>query len=248
MHYLRNASIIRRVGLSALVVAALAFPPAAMGAGIIDFDQSTPINQTGVISYNGGGIGVGTISGVGILFDTIKGVGTPFNNGEQLSCAACTLNFTSGVVTSITNIAGNTFITFGAGGSMSMTAVGGVAANAGTPAHPGSGAGTVLATGSWTQMTLTIFSNGLFNVSGFGLDNKETNLVEYFYGLGSNNPPLQFNSSTTEFGGTGVLGPGGSFTSTGLTLADFANTVPEPGTTALLMLGLSFVAARRRKS
>lgn len=244
MGFTRKSPLFMRVLLSALAAAFLAVTPQAKAAATLDFDQSAiPVN--GTIIFDGGGVGAGTVTGSGIRFNLLTGFDTPFNDTAPLPCDGCLLSFTTGTLTSV---AGGTY-SFGPGGTVLM--IGTIAPAAGVPPHGGT-FGPIVTSGSFSFATLSI-TGTTFTFSGQGTDAKDTETVEYYFGPGSNVPPLDFTYSTTELGGTGVFGAGGSFTcadpvgtpSGCLTLADFSNTIPEPGTMLLMLLGLGGLAIRR---
>jgi hypothetical protein len=247
MNVTRKSPRSAKAVLSALAAIAVAGVQ-PVSAAIINFDQNV-IPVQGTISFDGGGIGLGTVTASGIMFDRILSSDTPLNDGSPLICVGCTLTFTTGVLSQITPVAGGTQYTFGAGGSVTLT--GQILAAPGVPAaYPGT-IGDILVTGTgiFSFARLTINDDGTFFFAGRGTDEKITPLVEYY--IGPNDPPLQFTHSNTELGGTGLVGAGGSFTCADpgaggcLTLADFSNTVPEPATTLLVLLGLGGLVVRR---
>jgi hypothetical protein len=245
MNVTRKSPRFAKAVLSALAAMALA-GASSVEAALINFDQNV-IPVQGTISFDGGGIGSGTVSASGIRFDRILGSDTPNNDGSPLICVGCALTFQTGTLTSVVVVGPQTIYTFGAGGFINLT--GQILAAPGAPPYPGT-IGDILVTGSgsFDFATLTIVG-GTFTFSGQGPDHKITPLVEYY--IGPNVPPLDFTHSNTELGGTGVFGPGGSFTCSDpgpggcLTLADFSNTVPEPATALLVLLGLGGLVVRR---
>jgi hypothetical protein len=257
MRSTRNKAFFVRVLFSALAAAILSFAPPT-DAAVIDFDQAK-IPVSGTLSFDGGGIGVGTVTASAIAFDRIIGHNTPFNNESSLDCTTCTLSFTTGTLASesvvVVPLVGTLgFYVFGPGGSVSLD--GEVEADAGgVPPHPGTTGNIV--SGEFMSALLTVnLTTGGFNFSSINgiTDTKDTALVEYYLGLGSNDPVLIFNGSTTELGGTGAFGAApvcldvvDCFSSTGLELADFNNEIPESGTGFLLFLGVSALMARRRR-
>ena len=247
MHSTRNKPFYLGV-LSALATLVLAFPSLSDAAALIDFDQAA-IPVSGTLSFDGGGVGVGTVTASAIAFDRIIGHDTAFNNESPLACLSCTLSFHTGTLTSIGVAGPITTYNFGGGGT--VTLIGGVFPDpGGIPPHPGSPLGTVLATGVFTSASLVVGPGNTYTfLSNHGItDTKDTALVEYYYGIGFNTPPRLFHANTTELGGAGVFGPGGGFTSTTMQLADFNNElVPEPGTGLFLLLGVSALMARSRR-
>ena len=222
MHSTRTTPFLSNIFLAAVATAALAFA-ASSEAAVIDFDQAEGQVPTGTIVFNGT-----TVTGSAITFGRILGDNTPFNDGSELTCTACTLSFTTGLLAGSGEVFGVTTYVFGAGGTVSLD--GQVQADAGgVPPHPGT-IGNI-ATGSFRSAALVVGPGNVFTfLSNKGItDTKDTALVEYFFGIGANVPPLSFTGSTTELGGTGTFGALGSFTSTNLTLADFANEIPETG-------------------
>ena len=205
---------------------ALAIATSAEAVPQLKFDD--PITPGGTIAYNGT---LGTpITGTAIQFQSIQGIDTPLNAGVTLTCVGCLLTFTTGGVTS----EGPTVWTASGGGSLSITgAVPGV----------GLGAGSTLATGSFSGTNPTVIASGTSGTfTAGGLDIKNTTLTNFF-GLGAN-----FSFLSTEIAlGTTTIGANGSFTATA-TNSDFNNTsaaVPTPSTLLLLLSGVPGLVALR---
>ena len=79
--------------------------------------------------------------------------------------------------------------------------------------------------------------NAIFAFNGFGQDIKAPALVEFFYGIPQDtNPPPIFNFSNTELTGFGTVDD-----------ADIKNALPEPGSSLLVVLGLSGLAMFSRR-
>jgi hypothetical protein len=265
MYSTRTWLIALRILLTTLALGVWIASPAR--AGIIDFDQED-IAVAGTLTFNGGGLGVGTVTASGIAFDRIIGHDTPFNNESSLTCTACTLSFTTGTLLSETVVViplvGTVgFYAFGPSGPASVSMDGEIESDlGGTPDYDGTGVSGNIATGSFTSAFLTVnFTTGGFNFSSINgiTDTKVDELVRY-YVLGTEGPLdepiplLVFSGSTTELGGTGTFGsaPGcldaaDCFSSTSLELADFNNEIPEPGAGFLMLLGVSALMARRRR-
>lgn len=235
--YNRNkSSIVKRVLFSALVIGALALPPMTYAAEI-NFDQFG-VNPVGTLTFDGT-----KVTGVGFNVNSLAGFNTPFNPGATLNCLSCILSFETGALSAGTPPGGP--YTFAAGGTFVL--VGDIPPAAGAPPHPGNGAVVVLASGTFTEASLSIIGSNTFVFGGVGDDTKDKLLVEYFMGIGSNTPTLIWEGSTTALGGTGIIDPvTGVFTSTNILLSDFANVVPEPGTMLLMLFGLGSLAIRRR--
>ncbi|NEQ71619.1 MAG: PEP-CTERM sorting domain-containing protein [Okeania sp. SIO2C9] len=83
----------------------------AANAAVIQFDDETI--SGGTISYDGEG---GSLVGTDFLLDMVMGIDTNANDGAELVCDSCVLNFETGA-----NISEDGFYTFGSGGSVSIT-------------------------------------------------------------------------------------------------------------------------------
>jgi len=221
--------------LSGLVVLALGlalsfFPALAQAAPVLDFGIVAP--TTGTISYAGG---ASPLVGSGIEVDNITGIGTPSNNGVTVTCVSCTLNFTTGNLTSSTATTWN----FGGGGSITIT--GGVdLIPGGAPEIP---VGTTLLSGSFDGASVTK-TNNTFRIAGASfVDTKDEDLLD-FYGAPNTLWRGGFNISFLANGS-----PPNSFTSTTVLSGDVANTepIPEPASLVLLGSGLFSLGAYARK-
>ena len=219
----------------------------------IKFDQD---NIAGTLSYDAT---AGTVKGTDIVFEFIQGSGgTPQNDGSdrKLSCSTCRLNFEVSVLPDD----GSGFMKLNPGGGVNTialtgTILGNVAGlNPNEPAFNGgiNYSGTIL---SGQFIDRGINTDGLqvagsqLNFQAGGLDAKVDPLIEYFFGT----TDVEFRFFNTDFQGQGasVTKVGGLVqTATGASLdnADLNNfPIPEPGTSLLLLLGMSAIAARRRR-
>ncbi len=202
-------------------------------AATLTFDQ---VDNFGTVSYDGAG---GALVGSGINFESILGTGTTLNDGVLIDCFGCRLDFTSGP--NIQEAGGD--YKWAGGGTFTITG-GSVAA--------GIVPGTVLVSGQFSEVQATL-AGSLLLVTGFGQDIKDQALLDFY--LGVDNPiNFTFVDSSINVGGV-TVGPGTAFSATlgtqgGINLgnADFVNTVPGPGSVSLLLLGLSGLAAFRRRA
>lgn len=208
---------------------------------------------TNRISYAGAG---GPLIGTGIQIGSVQGVDTPANSFVSGVCglaggSRCSLSFTTGSLVSYNN-ALNQYI-FNPGGSITMTAPGGIQLiPGGAPEVP---AGAIVLQGSFaSQVVIDDNLVGSFNFApaAFG-DRKHPALVNFYY-PGLPNPATQPFNGSVGFNFTGPVGVGinGPFVSTAVLAAgsSLENVVPEPGTYALFgtvgaFLGLGLWRRRR---
>lgn len=204
---------------------------------MLDFNISAHSPNVGSIKYTTVG---GALTGIGVKPDNVTGLNTPLNNGATGVCVGCTLNFTTGALTSTT---GSQWF-FGGGGSIVLK--GGIDFDGGGLGGPNDvAAGTTLLNGTFTIADVEALGP-TFKVSiAVFSDVKDPTLLA-FYGLPSNIPyDGNFNIS---FMATGS--PPGTFASTQVLSGDVVNSpTPEPGSMILLGSGLAGFAylARRRK-
>ncbi len=214
-------------GLIGVIAAACLLTAVPMEGANLIFDQ---INNDGTLSYDGLG---GALVGTDIVFESIRGVGT--DNDTTIDCDGCLLNFRTG--SNIGDVGGvYTFSHFGS----SFTLVGGSILGG----IPG---GTTLLEGRFTRtVNVTVFGESVLIMTGSGEDEKDPDLIDFFFDGAPEN--FIFVDSVIQISGI-TVGPGTAF-SADLAEggnADLINSVPAPGTTALFLLGLSGLAAYRRR-
>ena len=203
-------------------------PLLAQAAPILDFGIIAP--TSGTISYAGG---TSPLVGSEISVDNVVGLGTPLNAGIAQACVDCFLNFTTGNFIS----SDPTTLTFGAGGSISLT--GAIPSLSIDP-------GTTLLNGFFSTNPI-VMSLGEFKLAGGGFADTKNQTLTNFFGL----PNGSFTGSFhVLFEAASGIPPSG-FASTGVVSGGVANSpvpgTPEPGTLLLIGSGLVGIGVGTRR-
>lgn len=203
---------------------------APASAGTIDFNILLP--PSGLIFYDGSG---GPLTGSNIGVDTVRGTGTPDNAGTY-ACIGCRLDFQTGNF-----LTGNsTGWIFGGANPTSFISVSGMIDTDGDSV----GDLPLLMVGDFIgpQLVVDLFTVGPFDAGltvGIFVDVKNPALTDFF-GM-----PSSPYVGGLALGWIGFADPPGAILARA-TRGVVRNTVPEPSTSVLLVLGLAGLGAPRR--
>ena len=221
-----------------VVAAAMALIASPAEPGHINIDNGGIAALPGLLTYDGEG---GSAVGSGIQFIQITGVDTPFHATETLICQGCFLDFATGGNTQ----EGPNFWTFAGGGFFVLR--GEILADGGD--FDGFSGEILRGRFNNNPPNLALGTQkAIFAFNGFGQDIKAAPLVEFFYGIPQDtDPPPIFNFTNTEITGTGIVDPNTQGFIVEVDNADIKNSLPEPGSSLLVLLGLSGLAMFSRR-
>jgi len=228
-----------------LFIATLAFllvPGMALADSVPILDFTVAPSSQASISYDGQG---GALVGQGISIVSVQGVNTPLNSGVVVPIEGGVLNFMTGALTGTTP---NTW-SFGGGENSFISITGWSDLSCGYECDDGldvAQAPPWLLWGKFGDATVMTFGS-TFRIAGASFWDYKCWELLAFYGLEEYAwQPLAGNFNISFSVSRNPLPPGG-FESTEVLSGDVVNTVPEPGTLALLGTGLLSLAGLVRR-
>jgi hypothetical protein len=234
--------------LSGVVATTAMAVGSAHAAPLFNYDQGQGLSPGGTVVFDGT-----RLVGANIGFDLMNAAGTSSDGVFHCSTAdgsvtlgttRCRLSFTTGNLVSVTPSGPNTnTYVFGPGGEITLTGY----LSTATPGNTAPIIGTtpLVVSGSFDAYTITLQAppsgvGGTGVGAGLGFDFKDPMMLAYF-GLAADTE-FRFTTSQLAIGSCSATAAG--FTCN-VNNADFQNTVPEPGTLALLGLGLLAIGLLR---
>ncbi|MDN5940808.1 MAG: hypothetical protein L0H94_02905 [Nitrospira sp.] len=197
----------------------------------LDFSINAP--SPGSISSAGGGA---PLIGSNIEVDKMIGLSTPANAGIEGICLSCTLNFTTG---GLTSSGGGTW-NFGAGGTVTITG------GAQLPGAPNIALGSTLLSGTFNSAAVQDLGFQQFMISfGTFFDSKHPDLLAYYSLI----PGTPFEGAFSLLFNSPDPAPNGAFASTTIFSGNVVNAVvPLPAAVLLFGSGLAgLLTARGRR-
>ena len=222
-----------------LALAFLLAPMVALADGVPLLDFTVAPSTGASITYDGQG---GPLVGQGISIVSVEGINTPLNDGVVVPITGGLLNFMTG---GLSGTSSNTW-TFGGGENSFISITGWSDLSCGYECVGDSVSNTPpwLMFGGFGDATVMTFGP-TFKIAGASFWDYKCWELLAFYGLGDYAfDPLMGNFNIS-FMANGV--PPGAFESTAVLSGDVVNTVPEPGTLALLGTGLLSIAGLVRR-
>lgn len=222
----------------------------AHAAPLFNYDQGRGLSPGGTVVFDGT-----KLVGTNIGFDLMSAAGTSSDGvfhcstaggGVTMGTTRCGLSFTTGNLVSVTpgGPNTNTYI-FGPGGSLTLTGY----LSTATPGNTAPIIGTtpLVVSGSFNSYSITLQAppsgiGGTGVGAGIGFDFKDPTMLAYF-GLAADTE-FRFTTSQLAIGSCSAMAAGFSCN---VNNADFQNTAPEPGTLALLGIGLLGIGLLRRR-